>query len=212
MELSRGFAGRPPNAPPPKNNAFSYIFKNLGLLTATPSHSYHREEFPLLLMKRRRLAAQEVAETGMTLVELLVVLAIIAALAGIIYPAIIDSIKKSEVSMAAQRVDAVEKAKVQYQLDNVDSQTIDKTAGTADMPITALQPYLVRLGQNIASSADLSNGTGGTIHPGNLASHAYFTPSNQSDQSMLSLLQKYGVPTSSGPEPTGSVPGPSPGQ
>ena len=123
-----------------KNNAFSYIFKNLGLLTATPSHSYHRKEFPLLLMKRRRLAAQEVAETGMTLVELLVVLAIIAALAGIIYPAIIDSIKKSEASMAAQRVDAVEKAKVQYQLDNVDNQTIDKTAGTADMPITALQP------------------------------------------------------------------------
>lgn len=165
-----------------------------------------------MLMKRRRLAAQEVAETGMTLVELLVVLAIIAALAGIIYPAIIDSIKKSEASMAAQRVDAVEKAKVQYQLDNVDNQTIDKTAGTADMPITALQPYLVRLGQNIASSADLSNGTGGTIHPGNLASHAYFTPNNQSDQSMLSLLQKYGVPTSSGPEPTASAPGPSPGQ
>ena len=46
---------------------------------------------------------------GMTLVELLVVLAIIATLAGLIYPAIMDSIRKSEASMAAQRIDAVEK-------------------------------------------------------------------------------------------------------
>ena len=37
---------------------------------------------------------------GMTLVELLVVLAIIATLAGLIYPAIMDSIRKSEVILS----------------------------------------------------------------------------------------------------------------
>ena len=36
----------------------------------------------------------------MTLVELLVVLAIIATLAGLIYPAIMDSIRKSEVLLS----------------------------------------------------------------------------------------------------------------
>jgi prepilin-type N-terminal cleavage/methylation domain-containing protein len=170
------------------------------------SHSYHRKEFSLLLMMRRSLVAHELAEAGMTLVELLVVLAIIAALAGIIYPAIMDSIKKSEASMAAQRIDAVEKAKVQYQLDHV-----DKT-GTASIDLTSLQPYLVRLGQNISQQTDLDNGTGGTITIGDLTLHAYFTPNNKSDQTLQSLLQKYGVPTSSGPEPTSpSLAGPSPG-
>jgi prepilin-type N-terminal cleavage/methylation domain-containing protein len=154
-------------------------------------------------MKRPRALG---AESGMTLVELLVVLAIIATLAGIIYPAIMDSIKKSEASMAAQRIDAVEKAKVQYQLDHV-----DKT-GTANIDFSSLQPYLVRLGQNIPQQTDLDNGTGGTITIGDLTSHAYFTPNNKNDQTLQSLLQKYGVPTSSGPEPTSpSLAGPSPG-
>ena len=154
-------------------------------------------------MKRRRLITQRPAESGMTLVELLVVLAIIAALAGIVYPAIMDSIKKSEVSMAAQRVDAVEKAKVQYQLDHLDDQTVDKTTGTADMPIAALQPYLVRLGQNINSQTDLSNGTGGTVHLGNLTSHAWFQ-ANSLDKTRQDLLQKYGVPTSADSGSTGT--------
>src|ERR1700736_5877662 len=81
---------------------------------------------------------------GMTLVELLVVLAIIATLAGLIYPAIMDSIRKSEASMAAQRIDAVEKAKVQYRLDNLIS---DPTQETAPMTMSQVSQYLVRLGQ-----------------------------------------------------------------
>jgi len=39
-------------------------------------------------------------QDGMTLVELLVVLAIIATLAGLVYPAIMDSIRKSEVILS----------------------------------------------------------------------------------------------------------------
>jgi prepilin-type N-terminal cleavage/methylation domain-containing protein len=56
-------------------------------------------------------------KAGMTLVEILVVIAIIAALAAIIYPAIMDSLKKSQAAMIAQRLDAVQKAKVQYEID-----------------------------------------------------------------------------------------------
>jgi len=56
-------------------------------------------------------------QRGLTLVELLVVLTIIATLAAIIYPAIIDSMKKSQAAMVADRLDAIQKAKVQYQLD-----------------------------------------------------------------------------------------------
>jgi prepilin-type N-terminal cleavage/methylation domain-containing protein len=135
-----------------------------------------------------------VRENGMTLVELLVVLAIIASLAGLVYPAIMDSIKKSQASLAAQRIDAVEKAKVQYRLDNVDagagsgSSSIDsKTLQPSD-----LAPYLTRFGQPIASYKDLDKGTGGTITINTLSSRATFSP-DSTDQKFISLLQQYGV-------------------
>ena len=104
-------------------------------------------------------------QDGMTLVELLVVLAIIATLAGLIYPAIMDSIRKSEASMAAQRIDAVEKAKVQYRLDNLIS---DPAQETAPLSVAQVSQYLVRLGQPIGSDDTLNQGTGGKVHIGSL--------------------------------------------
>src|ERR1700738_3454025 len=80
--------------------------------------------------------------SGMTLVELLVVLAIIAGLAGLVYPAIMDSIKKSEASMAAQRIDAIEKAKVQYRLDNVISDATQATAAITLAPVLQVLGHL----------------------------------------------------------------------
>src|SRR5258708_35237540 len=68
-------------------------------------------------MKDRHPKKCKTQQRGLTLVELLVVLTIIATLAAIIYPAIIDSMKKSQAAMIADRLDAIEKAKVQYQLD-----------------------------------------------------------------------------------------------
>ena len=127
---------------------------------------------------------------GMTLVELLVVLAIIATLAGLIYPAIMDSIRKSEASMAAQRIDAVEKAKVQYRLDNLIS---DSAQETAPLTVTQVSQYLVRLGQPIANDETLNQGTGGKVHIGSLASTAWFEPNSKSDRTMQ-LLNEYGVP------------------
>ena len=129
-------------------------------------------------------------QNGMTLVELLVVLAIIATLAGIIYPAIMDSIRKSEVSMAAQRIDAVEKAKVQYRLDNLIS---DPAQETAPMTLSQVSQYLVRLGQPIATDDTLNQGTGGKVHIGSLATTAWFEPNSKNDRTMQ-LLNQYGVP------------------
>jgi prepilin-type N-terminal cleavage/methylation domain-containing protein len=129
-------------------------------------------------------------QDGMTLVELLVVLAIIATLAGLIYPAIMDSIRKSEASMAAQRIDAVEKAKVQYRLDNLIS---DPAQETAPLSVAQVSQYLVRLGQPIGSDDTLNQGTGGKVHIGSLATTAWFEPNSKNDRTMQ-LLNQYGVP------------------
>jgi prepilin-type N-terminal cleavage/methylation domain-containing protein len=129
-------------------------------------------------------------QSGMTLVELLVVLAIIATLAGLIYPAIMDSIRKSEASMAAQRIDAVEKAKVQYRLDNLIS---DSTQESAPMTVSQVSQYLVRLGRPISTDDTLNQGTGGKIHLGSLATTAWFEPNSKNDRTMQ-LLNQYGVP------------------
>jgi prepilin-type N-terminal cleavage/methylation domain-containing protein len=129
-------------------------------------------------------------QDGMTLVELLVVLAIIATLAGLIYPAITDSIRKSEASMAAQRIDAVEKAKVQYRLDNLIS---DPAQERAPLTVTQVSQYLVRLGQPIGSDDALNQGTGGKVHIGSLATTAWFEPNSKNDRTMQ-LLNQYGVP------------------
>jgi len=83
------------------------------------------------MLRRSSILVERSSASGLTLVELLVVLAIIATLAGIVYPAIISSIQKSEAAMAAQRIDAVEKAKVQYRLlgakNNEDERMIAET-------------------------------------------------------------------------------------
>jgi prepilin-type N-terminal cleavage/methylation domain-containing protein len=128
--------------------------------------------------------------SGMTLVELLVVLAIIAALAGLIYPAIMDSIKKSEASMAAQRIDAIEKAKIQYRLDN-DPQS-NTPSDTAELGLTELAPYLTRFGQAITQKEDLDKGTGGVITIHSMTVRASFEPSSP-DAKFKALLIQYGV-------------------
>ncbi len=144
-------------------------------------------------MKRANRLVRNRRQAGLTLVELLVVLAIIATLAGILYPAIVDSFQKSQASMAAQRIDAVEKAKVQYRLDH---------PGTAlpSNDITPLQPYLVQLGQSIASLDTLNDGTGGKISTGDLNATAFLTPNDAGNTRFAALLKQYHVPTAVGKE------------
>lgn len=141
---------------------------------------------------RRRIAA------GMTLVEILVVIAIIAALAAMIYPAIMDSLKKSQAAMIAQRLDAVQKAEVQY--------TIDAQANATPLPnngdqvtISQVQPYLTRYGVQIQGRTDLNQGTGGIIELGNWGSNPYFNAG--SGVTSNQYISKYNIPT--GPIPPG---------
>ena len=135
----------------------------------------------------------------MTLVEILVVIAIIAALAAIIYPAIMDSLKKSQAAMIAQRLDAVQKAEVQY---GIDAQTNATPLPNNGDPVRFfwIQPYLTRFGAEIQQESDLNQGTGGTINLGTWGSNPYFTA--ESGVSSNQYISKYNIPTS--PIPQGS--------
>jgi prepilin-type N-terminal cleavage/methylation domain-containing protein len=136
----------------------------------------------------------------MTLVEILVVIAIIAALAAIIYPAVIDSLKKSQAAVIAQRLDAVQKAKVQYAID---AQTNATPLPNDSEPVlfSWIQPYLTRFGMRIGKEDELSQGTGGKINLGAWGSNPYFTAG--SGVSSNQYISAYNIPTSPSP-PSGS--------
>jgi prepilin-type N-terminal cleavage/methylation domain-containing protein len=136
----------------------------------------------------------------MTLVEILVVIAIIAALAAMIYPAIMDSLKKSQAAMIAQRLDAVQKAEVQY--------GIDAQANATPLPNNGdkiqwgwVQPYLTRYGVQLQQESDLSQGTGGSIILGSWGSNPYFSAT--SGVSSNQYISKYNIPTGPLPGSTG---------
>src|ERR1700674_2450760 len=107
-----------------------------------------RTSVKMLLTPRQSSYVRGRSVVGMTLVEILVVIAIIAALASIIYPAIMDSLKKSQAAMIAQRLDAVQKAEVQY---SIDQQTNGSALPNNGDPVTFLQvqQYLTRFGVQI---------------------------------------------------------------
>jgi len=155
-----------------------------------------RTAVKMLLTHRQSSYARRRAEVGMTLVEILVVIAIIAALAAIIYPAIMDSLKKSQAAMIAQRLDAVQKAEVQY---GIDQQTKGAALPNDGEPVNIswIQPYLTRFGMQINGTDDLNQGTGGTIHLGNWGSNPYFT--SVSGVSSNQYISAYHIPTSPSP-------------
>ncbi|HXM01608.1 MAG TPA: prepilin-type N-terminal cleavage/methylation domain-containing protein [Chthoniobacterales bacterium] len=153
-----------------------------------------------MLVSQREIAyTHRRGKVGMTLVEILVVIAIIAALASIIYPAIMDSLKKSQAAMIAQRLDAVQKAEVQY---SIDQQTNGSALPNNGDPVTFLQvqQYLTRFGVQIQGKTDLDQGTGGTVQLGTWGSNPYFSAA--SGVSSNQYISKYNIPT--GPLPQGS--------
>ena len=135
----------------------------------------------------------------MTLVEILVVIAIIASLAAIIYPAIMDSLKKSQAAMIAQRLDAVQKAKVQWQID---AQTNGSPAppDANAVPLPSIAPYLTRFGVQIGNQTELDQGTGGSINLGSWGGNPYFV--GGAGASSNPYISKYNIPI--GPIPQGS--------
>jgi prepilin-type N-terminal cleavage/methylation domain-containing protein len=153
----------------------------------------------MLLTRRRDSFVRGKREVGMTLVEILVVIAIIAALAAIIYPAIMDSLKKSQAAIIAQRIDAVQKAKVQYLIDAQTNGT-PPPPDTNPAPLPSLAPYLTRFGIQINSQTELDEGTGGSINPGTWGGNPYFI--GGAGVSSNQYIGKYNIPT--GPVPQGS--------
>jgi prepilin-type N-terminal cleavage/methylation domain-containing protein len=146
-----------------------------------------------VLSQREIARARRSSAAGMTLVEILVVIAIIAALAAMIYPAIIDSLKKSQAAMIAQRLDAVQKAEVQY---TIDAQANATPLPNNGQPVTfnQIQQYLTRYGVQIQGQSDLDQGTGGTIQLGTWGSNPYFSAT--SGISSNQYISKYNIPTS----------------
>jgi prepilin-type N-terminal cleavage/methylation domain-containing protein len=154
----------------------------------------------MLLTHRQSSYLRGKGQVGMTLVEILVVIAIIAALAAIIYPAIMDSLKKSQAAMIAQRLDAVQKAKVQYGIDAQTNATpLPNDGDTVQFPW--IQPYLTRFGMQISNPDELSQGTGGKINLGVWGSNPFFTAA--SGVSSNQYISAYHIPTSPSP-PSGS--------
>lgn len=151
-----------------------------------------------VLSQRGISYARRRSAVGMTLVEILVVIAIIAALAAMIYPAIMDSLKKSQAAMIAQRLDAVQKAEVQYSIDAQANATPLPRNGDPVLP-NQVMPYLTRYGVQIQGSQDLNQGTGGTIELGNWGSNPYFSAG--SGVTSNQYISKYNIPT--GPIPPG---------
>jgi prepilin-type N-terminal cleavage/methylation domain-containing protein len=146
-------------------------------------------------MKDRHVKRRRNQQRGLTLVELLVVLTIIATLAAIIYPAIVDSMKKSQAAMIADRLDAIQKAKVQFQLDAEAAVSPSPTPfpDSASVDFGSLQRYLLRFGQQLSQQSDLDQGTGGTFKLGTWGGSPWFQPS---DPGSNPYLAKYNVPTS----------------
>ena len=136
-----------------------------------------------------------IGQSGLTLVELLVVLTIIATLAAIIYPAVVDSMKKSQAAMVADRLDAIQKAKVQYQLDAQANVPPSPTPypESASVAFGSLQKYLLRFGQQLNRQTDLDQGTGGNFNLGTWGGSPWFTPDEPGSNPYLA---KYNVPTS----------------
>ncbi len=147
------------------------------------------------MIKDRRLKKCKTQQRGLTLVELLVVLTIIATLAAIIYPAIIDSMKKSQAAIIADRLDAIQKAKVQYQLDAEAAVSPSPTpfpdSHSVDFP--TLQKYLLRFGQQLQSQGDLDQGTGGTFQLDTWGGSPWFKPDDGTNNPYIA---KYKIPTS----------------
>jgi general secretion pathway protein G len=129
-------------------------------------------------------------QTGFTLLELLVVVAIIGVLAGYVGPRYFSQIGKSEVNAAKAQIDALEKALDQYRLDTGGYPTTElglnalltrpnnepKWAGPylkkAPPPDPWGRPYVYQLGQS-GGVAILSYGKDG--QPGGTGENADIT-------------------------------------
>ncbi len=110
-----------------------------------------------------------------------------------------DSLKKSQAAMIAQRLDAVQKAKVQYEIDAQTNAT-PLPGDNVSVQFNWIQPYLTRFGAEIQQATDLNQGTGGSINLGTWGSNPYFV--GGTGTSSNEYIGKYNIPT--GPLPQGT--------
>ncbi len=85
--------------------------------TAVADKLYRRARRVLSLVSEVERGVRRARAKGFTLLELLVVVAIIGLLAGFVAPRYFSQVGKSEVGIAKAQIDALEKALDQYRLD-----------------------------------------------------------------------------------------------
>jgi hypothetical protein len=104
--------------------------------------------------------------------------------------------KKSQAAMIADRLDAIQKAKVQYQLDAEAAVPPSPTPFPNSAPVDfgPLRKYLLRFGQQLIQASDLDQGTGGKFDLGIWSGGPSFKPD---DPSSNPYLAKYNIPISS---------------
>jgi prepilin-type N-terminal cleavage/methylation domain-containing protein len=158
-----------------------YSFHNSGKRSPNTSVNAYRNWKKLVMENSSRERKNQLSpigsirrsrsQAGFTLAELLVVVAVIAVVASIVYGPLLDAIHKYENSNAANRLEAVANAKVRYNLDHVG------TPDTFGFSFADLQPYLQQRDGPVASESDLMLYTGGrTINYGTPATPATVSP------------------------------------
>ena len=85
--------------------------------TVSADHLYRHAKKVISSLNQAERAIKRTREKGFTLLELLVVVAIIGLLAGFVAPRYFSQVGKSEVATAKAQIDALEKALDQYRLD-----------------------------------------------------------------------------------------------
>ncbi len=101
--------------------------------------------------------------SAFTLVELLVVVAVIGVLASIAFPRYMEAIQRTQLAKQQSVISAIEKAKDKYSLDTVRSTGTLPTGFNVraeENKFSVLSPYLSTGGTAVGSRATLAKGTG----------------------------------------------------